>query len=406
MERTERAIKIGLASLLLVMIMALGGLAVTNAATNGGVSSLLSAAGTAAEKVAARSNLDTNNGNTPTGSNAAQQQAATQQQTNGVIDARNAAKVAGPAVVTVVNKMQATTGGRGSFGQGQAPEALGSGVIIDSQGDIITNEHVVNGQQSLSVIFQDGTQVPATLIGADAFSDIAVIKVDAKVPAVAQFGDSDALEPGQPVVAIGSALGDYKNTVTAGIVSALHRQLGDGSTSTQDLVQTDAAINHGNSGGPLLDLNGNVIGINTAVVRSTGTMGDVAEGLGFAIPSNTAKSVAQQLMQSGSIAHPYLGITYQAITPDFATQNNLSVQQGVYVTDVASGSPAEQAGIQPDSIITKFDGVPLGSDTGSTLVTLLTKHKVGDSVTLSVIGPNSTTAKDVTVVLGTRPSGQ
>src|SRR5205823_1155295 len=189
-------------------------------------------------------------------------------------------RVAGPAVVTVVNTMQQATGrGRfGSGGQGQAPEALGSGVIIDNQGDIVTNQHVVASQQSLSVIFADGTQVPATLVGQDAYSDLAVIKVDAKVPAVAQFGDSDNLEPGQPVVAIGTALGDYKNTVTAGVVSGLHRRLSDGDTSTQDLIQTDAAINHGNSGGPLLDLDGNVVGRNPVVVSSTGMTGEDVDG--------------------------------------------------------------------------------------------------------------------------------
>jgi 2-alkenal reductase len=256
------------------------------------------------------------------------------------------------------------------------------------------------------VIFADGTEVPATLVGADAYSDLAVIKVDAKVPAVANFGDSDKLEPGQPVVAIGTALGDFQNTVTAGVVSALHRQIDDGGTATQDLIQTDAAINHGNSGGPLLDLNGNVIGINTAVVRGSAMTGDVAEGLGFAIPSNTVQSVAQQLIAGGSISRPYIGISYQEITPELATQLNLSVEQGVYVADVAAGSPADRAGIEANSIITEIDGQELGSDSGTTIVQALSKHKVGDSVKLTVIGPDSDTEQVITVVLGQRPSGQ
>lgn len=426
-EHAQRTIKIGLASLLVVMILALGGLALTNASTNSGISTLLAGAHTPAQLVAANNaanntaivNAATSQSAQASPANTAQQQ--TQQQT-GVVDARYAARLAGPAVVTVVNTMQQQAAGRGRFGNGgqgqgqgqrqQAPEALGSGIIIDSQGDIVTNQHVVANQQSLQVIFADGTQVAATLVGADAYSDLAVIKVNVKVPAVAQFGDSDKLEAGQPVVAIGTALGSYNNTVTEGIVSAIHRQLGDGGTSTQNMIQTDAAINHGNSGGPLLDLSGNVIGINTAVVRSDPTMSDVAEGLGFAIPSNTAKSVAEQLMKSGSISHPYIGVTYQVITPAIATNNNLSRQQGVYVTSVASGSPAERAGIQPDSIITRFDGVDLGVGNNPTLAELVSKHKVGDSVKMTVVAPGasagtgSNSEKEVTLVLGERPSGQ
>jgi 2-alkenal reductase len=403
----ERTLRIGFASLLLIVMLALGGLVVASGAADGGIGTLVSATRTAAVKAPANDAVEVKDNITSTAPSATAQQAAPAQQQNGVIDARYADRKAGPAVVTVVNTMQQTSTGRGRFGgQGQAQEALGSGVIIDNQGNIVTNQHVVANQQSLSVIFADGTQVAATLVGADAYSDLAVIKVNAKVPAVAQFGDSDKLEPGQPVVAIGTALGDFKNTVTAGVVSALHRQLDDGSTSTQDLVQTDAAINHGNSGGPLLDLDGNVIGINTAVVRSSGMMGDVAEGLGFAIPSNTVKTVTAQLMQSGTISRPYLGVTYQAITPQVATDNNLPRQQGVYVSDVAAGSPAAKAGIQPNSIITRIDGVAISADGNSTLAALLSKHKVGDSVKLTVLGPGATTEKEVTVVLGARPAGQ
>jgi len=412
MDKSRRFIVIGLASLLVVMMMALGGLAMTNPAFSGlvaGKATRATAQKTSPDDAVAIQNGKT--GATTANSNAASQSAPAQQQQNGAVDATYAAKVAGPAVVTVVNTMQQGTGGGGTFGfggqgQGQSSEALGSGVIIDNQGDIITNQHVVADQQSLQVTFADGSTVPATLVGQDAYSDIAVIKVSAKVPGVAQFGDSNKLEPGQPVVAIGTALGQYNNTVTEGIVSALHRQLGDGSTSTQDLIQTDAAINHGNSGGPLLDLGGNVIGINTAVVRDSSITGDVAEGLGFAIPSNTAKSVADQLMKSGSVSHPYLGITYEIITPLLASENNLSKQQGVFVTDVASGSPADKAGIKANSIITSFDGTAITGTDNSQLIQLLSKHKVGDSVTLMVIAPGSNTEKQVTVVFGDRPSGQ
>lgn len=417
MERTKHTIRVGLASLLLIMLMALGGIAGVSTARNG-VMATLPPVQSSSQQVTgsntsaiARSTTQNPTATSDTSTGTSQQAAPAQQSTaqSGVVDATQAVKKAGPAVVTVVNTMQQTTTGRGRFanpGGSQTAQALGSGVIIDGQGYIITNQHVVANQQSLQVIFADGTEVAATLVGEDAYTDIAVIKVDAKVPAVANFGNSDQLELGQPVIAIGTALGDYQNTVTEGIVSGLHRQLNDGTTSTQDLVQTDAAINHGNSGGPLLDLNGNVIGINTAVVRSDGMAGDVAEGLGFAIPSNTAKNVATQLMSSGSISHPYIGISYQPITPQVAQENNLSRQQGIYVTDVAAGSPAQQAGIQTGSIITRLDGVDLSTNTDSTLVTLLSKHKVGDSVKLTVIAPGSNTETDVTVVLAARPSGQ
>jgi 2-alkenal reductase len=389
------------------MMAVLGGLAVSNPAFSGlatNPASRVTAQKTSPDDAVA---IQKGKPGAATSGSAAAQQTAPAQQQNGIVDATYAAKVAGPAVVTVVNTMRQGTGGGGRFGLGgQSPEALGSGVIIDNQGDIITNQHVVADQQSLQVIFADGTTVPATLVGQDAYSDIAVIKVSGKVPGVAQFGDSNKLEPGQPVVAIGTALGEYKNTVTEGIVSALHRQLGDGSTSTQDLIQTDAAINHGNSGGPLLDLSGNVIGINTAVVRDSSITGDVAEGLGFAIPSNTARSVANQLMQNGSVSHPYLGITYEIITPQVASDNNLPRQQGVFVTNVASGSPADKAGIKANSIITSFDGTAITGTDNTQLIQLLSNHKVGDSVTLKVIGPGSNAEKDVTVVLGNRPSGQ
>jgi len=395
------------AALLLVGMLALGSMVAVNANNAGGISAILTAA-PLGQKPAAQDAIALK-GTNQTTTDSSQQAAPSQQAQGGVADARTAVKAAGPAVVTVINKLQqqqGTTRGRGGLGQVPSAEASGSGVIIDSQGHIITNQHVVEGQQSLTVVFSDGTEVPATLVGEDAYSDIAVIKVDAKVPAYAQLGDSDKVEVGQPVVAIGTALGNYTNTVTEGIISGVHRQLGDGGTSTQDLIQTDAAINHGNSGGPLLDLNGVVLGINTAVVRSSGMAGDVAEGLGFAIPVNTAKNVANQLMSTGTISHPYIGITYQVITPQLATDQSLPVQQGVYVSDVTAGSPAEKAGILPNSIITKIDGTDVGTDNGPTLSELVSKHKVGDSIKLTVIAPVNGGTSTVTVVLGERPAGQ
>jgi len=217
------------------------------------------------------------------------------------MDARSAVSEVGPAVVTIVNTQSVVSRRGRTLG---TATAVGSGIIIDSRGYIITNNHVIENQQSLEVIFSDGTKAAATVVGADSSLDLAVVKVDSVVPAVATLGDSNSLEAGQPVVAIGTALGDFRNTVTAGIVSGLDRDLdsigataiSDG-TSLHDLVQTDASINEGNSGGPLIDMSGEVIGVNVAVVRSSGMQGDVAEGLGFAIPSNTVKTFAQQYIK-------------------------------------------------------------------------------------------------------------
>ncbi len=404
-NKLERTFKGTLAAMLLALLVTLGGLAATH---NDPASSLASSTSGAVSS----QQVSTTNpvAVATTGTLQAQSTSAGLAQT-GVVDARYAVQQTGQAVVTIINTMQATTTTRGRYGnslpgQSQAQQASGSGVIIDSRGYIVTNQHVVADQQSLQVIFADGSKASATLVGQDAYTDIAVIKVDAKVPAVAQFGDSDKLELGQPVVAIGTALGDFANTVTEGIVSGMHRQITDASTSVQNLIQTDAAINHGNSGGPLLDLNGAVIGINTAVVRNDGTVGSVAEGLGFAIPSNTVKTVVDQLMKSGSISHPYIGISYEPNSAQIAQDNSLSTDQGIFITDVASGSPAAKASIQPNSVVTKLDGVSLSGDTASTLSNLLSKYKVGDSVKLIVIAPGATTANDITVVLAERPSGQ
>ena len=291
MNRLTRTINVGLATALLAMLLTFGGLTLTR---NGdGLAALLSAGAVTAVQ-------------TPTLTDAALNGTPITENTSSVgqrevVDARYAVRQAGPAVVTIISTVQQNVSPRGRFGvpgQRQTTEASGSGVIVDSKGYIITNQHVIANTQGLQVIFADGTKAAATVVGEDAGNDIAVIKVDVAVPAVAQLGDSDALELGEPVVAIGTALGDFANTVTEGIVSGLHRQLDDASISVQDLIQTDAAINHGNSGGPLLDLSGKVIGINTAVVRNDGTMGSVAEGLGFAIPSNTAKSVMERLISA------------------------------------------------------------------------------------------------------------
>jgi 2-alkenal reductase len=304
----------------------------------------------------------------------------------------------GPAVVTVVG----TIPGQSTF-FGQTPDQTvsGSGFFVSDQGYIVTNNHVVIGTNGVNIVLSNGTQEKATIVGTDQYNDIAVLKTDARVPAVAKLGNSDVLKPGESVIAIGSPLGDFKNTVTVGVVSATGRSIDTGQGyQVEGLIQTDAAINQGNSGGPLVNLAGEVIGINTLIVRNTGT-GAVAEGLGFAIPVNTAQVVAQQIIQQGYVSHPYLGVGYQPIAPDIAAAYNLPVQWGVYVTQVAANSPASQAGLQRGDIITKLGNVTL-DDTHSYLNTLY-GFKPGDTVTLTVARGNQTLT--VTVTLGEASHG-
>jgi len=309
-----------------------------------------------------------------------------------------AVKKVGPAVVTVVGTIP---GQMTIFGSTGDQTVSGSGFFISDQGYILTNNHVIAGAKSLTVTLADGSQQPATVVGTDQYSDIAVLKVDGKVPAVAALGNSDVLNPGETAIAIGSPLGDFKNSVTVGVVSATGRSIDTGQGySLENMIQTDAAINQGNSGGPLVDLAGDVIGINNLIVRNSGS-GTVAEGLGFAIPINTAQAVAAQLIQYGSLARPYLGISYQPITPDVATAYNLPAQWGVYVTRVATGSPASSAGLQQGDIITAIDKVAIDG-THSYLNTLF-NYKPGDQVTLTVLRNGSTIQLQVT--LGQASSG-
>ena len=255
----------------------------------------------------------------------------------------------GPAVVTVV----ATVPGQQTyFGYSGDSTSTGSGVFISADGYVLTNNHVIESGKQFQVIYSDGTQQDASLVGTDQYSDLAVLKVEGTVPTFAALGNSDALNPGETVIAIGSPLGDFKNTVTVGVISATGRSIDSGyGYSIDGLIQTDAAINQGNSGGPLVNLAGEVIAINTLIIRSSGS-GTVAEGLGFAIPINTARAVSEQLIANGYVSRPYLGITYQPITPQIAAHYRLPVDYGVYITDVDSNSPASQAALQVGDIIT------------------------------------------------------
>ncbi len=300
-----------------------------------------------------------------------------------------------PAVVTVINTQKPQQVFSFWGRQVIQPKSSGSGVIISKDGYILTNNHVIEDQDSLEVVFASGDKASAHLIGADPYADSAVIKVDSPVPAVAEFGDSSALQPGETVIAIGSALGDFKNTVTVGVVSATGRSLDTGNGfSLEGLIQTDAAINHGNSGGPLVNALGQVIGINTAIVRNDNSSGDVAEGLGFAIPSNTVKSVADQIIKKGYVSRAYLGIRYVTITPEVAGANGLSIDWGVYVKGVDSGSPAEKAGLRTGDIITDIGSDQISADLSYT--NALLHHQPGEQVTLKVWRSNKTLSLEVT----------
>jgi serine protease Do len=286
-----------------------------------------------------------------------------------------AVKNVGPAVVTVVGTLPSQMT---QFGPAGAQTVSGSGVFISDKGYILTNNHVIDGVKDVTIVLSDGTQEKATIVGADMYSDIAVLKTDGKVPAVASLGNSDVLNPGETVIAIGSPLGDFKNTVTVGVVSATGRSIDTGNGYTIDgLIQTDAAINQGNSGGPLVNLAGEAIAINTLIVRNSGS-GTVAEGLGFAIPINTAKAVAEQIIQKGYISRPFMGINFQPITPDLANAYNLPVQWGAYVTSVSASSPASQAGLQTGDIITSIGGVSL--DGTHSFINTLFSYKPGDQI--------------------------
>src|SRR5512132_3401089 len=292
---------------------------------------------------------------------------------------KSAQKV-GPAVVTVVGTIP---GQMTFFGPTGDQTVSGTGFFITDQGYILTNNHVVEGTKQVNIVLSDGTQQSATIVGTDQYSDIAVLKTDGKVPAVVTLGNSDKMDPGESVIAIGSPLGDFKNTVTVGVVSATGRSIDSGNGYTiENLIQTDAAINHGNSGGPLVDLAGQVIGVNTLVVRNSG-MGDVAEGLGFAIPVNTAQAIAQQIIQQGYFSRPYMGINFQPITPDIATRYNLPSQWGIYIMKVTSNSPASTAGLKEGDIITKIGDVTL--DESHSYVNTLFTFKPGDQITLTIL---------------------
>ena len=280
------------------------------------------------------------------------------------------------------------------YGQSQVESGAGSGVIISSDGYILTCAHVVSGASNITVSIGD-KDYPATLVGEDTTSDIAVVKVDATGLTPATVGDSDNLKVGESVMAVGNPLGELGGTVTSGIVSALNRSVSIQSTSsvnTMSLIQMDASVSPGNSGGGLFNMNGELVGIVNAKSSSSD-----AEGLGFAIPVNDAVKVAQELLENGYVTgRPYLGISYFAVT-DAQTAAQLGVNAyGVYIVEVVKGGPADKAGLQAGDRIVSVDGSEVA--TQSDLGTLMQNHKAGDTIEITVARGGQ--MQTVTVTLG------
>lgn len=294
-------------------------------------------------------------------------------------------KKVSPAVVSISTSTSITN----LFGQTLEEQGGGTGFIITNDGLIVTNKHVASDENGNYTVFTtDGKNYKAKVIAQDPFNDLAVIKIDATGLQVVDLGDSDGLEVGQWVVAIGNALGEFSNTVTAGVISAKDRKItasgGGTSESLTGLLQTDAAINSGNSGGPLINLKGQVVGINTAVAGS-------AQNIGFAIPINSVKKAIDSIKKTGKIERPMIGIRYIPINKELAQLNNLPVNYGIWVLPgsvrgevaVIPGSPADKAGIVENDIITKIDGTQINEN--SLLNTILQNYNIGDEIELTVL---------------------
>ncbi len=273
-------------------------------------------------------------------------------------------------------------------------QGTGSGVIVSPDGYILTNNHVVAGAQQIKVTLLSGRSFSGQIVGTDPFADLAVIKVDAKEPlAAAQLGNSSSLKVGQLAIAIGNPFG-LGSTVTVGVVSALNRNIQTPSSIIENLVQTDAAINPGNSGGALVDSGGTVIGINTAIVSE-------ARGIGFAIPSDTARAIMEQLISRGQVVRPYVGVALRSnIDPNLAAQYTLPVAHGFIIGDVDPKGPGAAAGIRPGDIIVGLDGKPV-NNWSEFLRELFTKRP-GDRVRLEVVRENGV-RKTFEVTLAQRP---
>ncbi len=310
-----------------------------------------------------------------------------------------------------VVEITSTSNQSSPLGGEQQAQGQGSGFVFDSEGHIVTNDHVVEGAESVSVRFWDGSSYDATVVGTDPSTDLAVIKVDAPAEALKplELGDSTQLSVGEGVVALGSPFG-LEGTATSGIVSALNREMTSPNNFTiSNSIQTDAAINHGNSGGPLLNAAGQVIGVNTQIKSDSGG----SDGIGFAIPSATVASIAPQIISSGSVEHAYLGVGVASLSDTVAQE--LGVPAGVMVTEVRQATPAAEAGLRAATgsamvagqsyptggdVITAVDGTAITD--GAELQSAVDAKSPGDSVELTYTREGTSTTVEVS--LGTRPS--
>lgn len=277
----------------------------------------------------------------------------------------------------------------------------GSGFIINANGRILTNAHVVEGADQVSVILNDGRRLVGKVLGRDSVTDLAVVQVEATNLPVVKLGNSDQLQPGEWAIAIGNPLG-LDHTVTKGIISAIGRSSSDIGESNKriDFIQTDAAINPGNSGGPLLNAKGEVIGINTAIIQG-------AQGLGFAIPINTAQRITQQLVEKGKVDHPYLGVQMLDITPEVKQQVNtnpkapikINVDQGVLLMEIVANSPAQKAGLKSGDVITKVNNQAVRDSTE--VRRAVEKSQIGTNLTVEIKRGDQTLS--IPVQVGTLP---
>ena len=291
---------------------------------------------------------------------------------------------------------------------GEVPEreykqvGVGSGVIIDPQGYILTNQHVIDGADKITVVLPDGREFKGEIKGQDVRSDLAVVKISAKDLPVAVLGDSDNLRIGQWVVAIGNPFGlsvqNSEPTVTTGVISALHRTLGKTlgkGRDYSDLIQTDAAINPGNSGGPLVNLKGEIVGINVAIFSTTGGY----QGVGFAVPSNIAKRIISRLIEGKKIEYGWLGITVQDLTEDLSGYFGLTDKNGALVAGVLKDGPAQKAGIKKGDIIKQFDAKAINSV--KDLLAMVNKAEIGRKIKITVIRDKKEAVFEV--VISSRP---
>lgn len=304
-----------------------------------------------------------------------------------------------PAVVSIVSSTYTTS----YWGYGQESQAAGTGMIVTTDGYVLTNKHVIEGARNVKIITDNGdTYDDVTIVGTDPLNDVAYLKINNadNLPTIA-LGDSKTIAVGQPVLAIGNALGAYQNSVTQGIVGGTGRSVDAGDSDGNnvehltDMIQTDAAINPGNSGGPLVNAAGEVIGINTAVSSD-------ANGIGFAIPISATKGMLNNIIQNHKAERAYLGLTYITITADVAKTYKLPVKQGAYISSddsrqgaIAAGGPADQAGIKEGDIITKVGEIEVGR--AGSISTLVGEYKAGDTIRITVLRDGKEQAINVTL---------